>query len=127
MLKIDLAKAFDMVEWSVVLDALQHKGFHSQFLELVHACISTMSYSVNVNGDSYGFFQASRGIRQGCPLSPYLFVIVVNELSLRLHDAMDNAALTGIYLGPGCPQFIRSFLLMILSFVQKLTSNRCKQ
>ena len=59
MLKIDLAKAFDMVEWSVVLDALQHKGFHSQFLELVHACISTMSYSVNVNGDSYGLVEAS--------------------------------------------------------------------
>ena len=123
MLKIDLAKAFDMVEWSVVLDALQHKGFHSQFLELVHACISTMSYSVNVNGDSYGLVEASgKDVR-----FLHIFLSLLLMSSLRLHDAMDNAALTGIYLGPGCPQFIRSFLLMILSFVQRLTSNRCKQ
>ena len=103
MLKIDLAKAFDRIEWSFVLDALRRKGYHGHFIKLVHACISTTSFSINVNGEAYGDFQATRGIRQGCPLSPYLFVLAINELSLRLQDAIENAGLTGVTLGPGCP------------------------
>ena len=103
MLKIDLAKAFDRIEWSFVLDALRRKGYHGHFIKLVHACISTTSFSINVNGEGYGNFQATRGIRQGCPLSPYLFVLAINELSLRLQDAIENAGLTGVTLGPGCP------------------------
>lgn len=103
MLKIDLAKAFDRIEWSFIYDALRRKGYHGQFIQLVHACLSTTSFSVNVNGESSGNFQATRGIRQGCPLSPYLFVLAINELSLRLQDSMDSAELTGVTLGPGCP------------------------
>jgi hypothetical protein len=87
-----------------------------------------MSYSVNVNGDSYGSFKLVEASGKDVRFLRIFCVIAINELSLRLQDAVDNAALTGIYLGPGCPQFIRSFfLLMILSFVQRLTSNRCKQ
>jgi hypothetical protein len=103
MLKIDLAKAFDRIEWSFILNALRRKGYHGHFIKLVHACISSASFSVNVNGETYGNFQAIRGIRQGCPLSPYLFFIAINELSLRLQEALDNANLTGVTLGPGCP------------------------
>ena len=69
----------------------------------MYACISSTCFLVNVNGESYGSFQATRGIRQGCPLSPYLFVLAINELSLRLEEALDNAELTGVTLGPGCP------------------------
>jgi hypothetical protein len=75
MLKIDLAKAFDRIEWSFVLDALRSKGYHGHFIKLVHTCISTTSFSINVNGEAEENFQATRGIRQGCPLSPYLFVL----------------------------------------------------
>ena len=103
MLKIDLAKAFDRIEWSFVLDALRRKGYQGHFIKLVHACISTASFSVNINEESYGHVSATRGIRQGCPQPPYLFVLAINELSIRLQDAMDNAELTGVALGPGCP------------------------
>jgi hypothetical protein len=70
---------------------------------MIHSRISTVAFSINVNGQSFGHFNATRGIRQGCPLSPYLFVIAINELSVRLQRAMDEAELTGITLGPGCP------------------------
>ena len=69
----------------------------------MYAYISSTSFSVNVNGESYGNFLATRGLWQGCPLLPYLFVLAINELSLRLQEALDNADLIGVTLGPGCP------------------------
>jgi hypothetical protein len=61
------------------------------------------TFSVIINGQSFASFNSSRGIRQGCPLSPYLFVLAVNELSLVLQDALHANHLTGISLGPNCP------------------------
>jgi hypothetical protein len=127
MLKIDLAKAFDRIKWSFILNALRRKGYHGHFIKLVHACISSTCFSVNVNGETYGNFRATRGIRQGCPLSPYLFVIAINELSLRLQEALDNANLTGVTLGPGCPLSTLFSLLMISSFVLALICRNYRQ
>jgi hypothetical protein len=58
MLKIDLAKAFDRIEWSFILDAMQLRGYHGHVIKLVYASISSTSFSVNVNGELYGNFQA---------------------------------------------------------------------
>jgi hypothetical protein len=103
MTKIDLAKAFDRIEWHFIASALARKGLHDHFINLVHACISSPTFFVIINGQSYGHFKSSRGIRQGCHLSPYLFVLGVNELSLALQDAMQANRLSGISLGPNCP------------------------
>lgn len=103
MLKIDLAKAFDRLEWHCIVTALERKGLHRHFINLVYACISSPTFFVIINGQSYANFTSSRGIRQGCPLSPYLFVLAVNELSLKLQDALQANHLTGILLGPNCP------------------------
>ena len=84
MLKIDLAKAFDRIEWHFIVNALKRKGLHGHFINLIHACISSPTFSVIINGQSFAHFKSSRGIRQGCPLSPSLFVLAVNELSLAL-------------------------------------------
>jgi hypothetical protein len=90
MLKIDLAKAFDRLEWRFIVSALIRKGFHEHFINLIYACISTPSYSVIINGQPFANFRGERGIRQGCPLSPYLFVLSINELSISLQEAMRN-------------------------------------
>jgi hypothetical protein len=103
MLKIDLAKAFDRIEWCFIVSALARKGLRSHFINLVHACISSPTFSVIINGQSFAKFNSTRGIRQGCPLSPYLFVLAVNELSLMLQDALQANHLSGISLGPNCP------------------------
>jgi hypothetical protein len=73
MLKIDLAKTFDRVEWRFIVSALTQKGLHNHFIYLVYACISSPTFSVIINGQSFAKFNSTRGIRQGCPLSPYLF------------------------------------------------------
>jgi hypothetical protein len=103
MLKIDLAKAFDRLEWNFILAALARKGLHGHFIKLVHSCISSPRFSVIINGQAHASFCSFRGIRQGCPLSPYLFVMAINELSLSLQEALASSQLTGITLGPNCP------------------------
>lgn len=103
MLKIDLAKAFDRLEWNFIVSALTRKGLHEHFINLIYACMSSPVFSVIINGQTFQKFKNSRGIRQGCPLSPYLFVLAINELSLSLNDAMEANNLQGILLGPNCP------------------------
>uniref|UniRef100_A0A8I7B9T8 Reverse transcriptase domain-containing protein n=1 Tax=Hordeum vulgare subsp. vulgare TaxID=112509 RepID=A0A8I7B9T8_HORVV len=86
MLKIDLAKAFDRLEWNFIVSALAGKGLHGHFVNLVHVCISSPSFSVLINGQPSPKFKSFRGIRQGCPMSPYLFVLAINELSILLNE-----------------------------------------
>lgn len=106
LLKIDLAKAFDRLdrlEWSFIFNALVRLGFTTNFINLIHTCISTSSLVILVNDESTEYFHPQRGLRQGCPLSPYLFVIAINELSIRLQEALHNDNLSGITLGEGAP------------------------
>jgi hypothetical protein len=70
---------------------------------LIHACISSPTFSVIINGQPFAKFKGDRGIRQGCPLSPYLFVLAINELSIALQEAMSTNSFAGIKLGPNCP------------------------
>lgn len=86
-IKFDISKAFDTVKWSFIVDILRAMGLPDQFIHWVYVCISTASFSVSVNGDLEGFFFSSRGIRQGCSLSPYLYVIINDVLSKMLNVA----------------------------------------
>uniref|UniRef100_A0A453I0W1 Reverse transcriptase domain-containing protein n=1 Tax=Aegilops tauschii subsp. strangulata TaxID=200361 RepID=A0A453I0W1_AEGTS len=96
MLKIDLAKAFDRLDWNFIGSALTRKGLHSHFINLIYACISSPTFSVLINGQPSHKFRCSRGIRQGYPMSYYLFVIAINELSLALNEALAAQHLQGI-------------------------------
>src|ERR1044071_5434595 len=103
MLKIDLDKAFDRIELNFIVAALLRKGLHGNFVNLIHACISSPTFSVIINGQPTERFKSKRGIRQGCPLSPYLFVLAINELSIGLNEALQSNHLQGISLGHNCP------------------------
>lgn len=70
ILKIDLEKAFDKIEWSFIRNTLIYFGFAHNIINLIMSCVSTSSISILVNGDHTEFFQPSRGIRQGDPMSP---------------------------------------------------------
>jgi hypothetical protein len=103
ILKIDLAKAFDRLKWNFISEALTRLGLNANFINLIHTCISTSSLAALVNDEPTEYFQPQRGLRQGCPLSPYLFVIAINELSIRLQDALHNHNLFGISLREDAP------------------------
>ncbi|WVZ98047.1 hypothetical protein U9M48_043530 [Paspalum notatum var. saurae] len=110
MLKIDLAKAFDRIKWSFISRAPTRRGFSDHFCRLVHQCISTPSFYVIINEQPYCDFSSQRAIRQGCPLSPNLFVLAINELSISLQEAMQNEKIKGITLGYNYPS-IHSLML----------------
>ena len=88
-IKFDISKAFDMVRWSFITSVLKAMGLPAQFILWIRVCISTAAFSVSINGSLEGFFTSARGIRQGCSLSPYLYVILNNVLSKMLNKAAE--------------------------------------
>uniref|UniRef100_A0A2N9FH95 Reverse transcriptase domain-containing protein n=1 Tax=Fagus sylvatica TaxID=28930 RepID=A0A2N9FH95_FAGSY len=91
--KLDIEKAYDHVKWEFLIYLLRRCGFPGKWCNWIWFCISTVQFSILVNGSPQGFFASSRGLRQGDPLSPLLFVIVMETLS-RL---MDRATIWWLY------------------------------
>ena len=96
MLKVDLRKAFDCVRWDFIIATLRAIDIPESYLRLISECLSTASFSVSVNGVTGGFFQSTKGIRQGDPLSPYLFVLAMEALS-RLLLSRYEAGIIGFH------------------------------
>lgn len=86
-IKTDISKAYDRVEWDF-LEALFHKmSFHSQWIVWIMGCVRSVSYSVLLNGQSYGHITPRRGIRQGDPLSHFLFIMCAEALVHKMNQA----------------------------------------
>ncbi|XP_070665958.1 secreted RxLR effector protein 78-like [Malus domestica] len=80
-IELDMAKANDRVEWGFLIEVMGNLGFHPKFCEWIRECISTVSYSVMVNGVPSSYFRPEMGLRQGDPMSPFLFLICAEALS----------------------------------------------
>jgi len=97
--KLDLEKPYDHVNWDFLLYLLQRCGLGEKWRDWIHFCISTVRFSILVNGTPLGFFSSSRGLRQGDYLCPLLFVVVMEALSRMLTAALDQGNLTGFSVG----------------------------
>jgi hypothetical protein len=79
--KLDLSKAYDRVDWLFLEEALIKLGFDTKWISWVMVCVKTVRYSIRLNGVLLDPFTPSRGLRQGDPLSPFLFLSVAEGLS----------------------------------------------
>lgn len=102
LLKIDMSKAFDRVSWLYIKMLLIHLGFPLALINWIMACIMIPSYSVLINGSASHFFHSERGLRQGCPLSPLLFFLVMEGLSRLIIAAKREGSLSGIRIIDDC-------------------------
>lgn len=100
MAKIDLGKAYDRIKWSFIGLVLKSCGFLTQFRRLIFGCLSSVQYNLLVNGNVEGEIEPSRGLHQGDPLSPYLFILCIEVLS-QLLDI--NGDIQGIKFGKDIP------------------------
>ena len=87
VLKLDLVKAFDRVNWTFVRLLILQISVPLEGMNWIMGFLVSTNFSVLINGTPSSFFVASRGIRQGCPLSPLLFLLVVEQLSLIIKDS----------------------------------------
>ncbi|GJX30763.1 beta-glucosidase BoGH3B-like protein [Tanacetum coccineum] len=93
--KIDFEKAFDSISWDYVLQIMKFMGFHGSWISWIRGCLNHATSSVLVNGSPTNEFHLSRGLRQGDPLSPFLFIIAMEGL----HVAIEDAIAAGLYRG----------------------------
>ncbi|XP_052623926.1 uncharacterized protein LOC128134194 [Lactuca sativa] len=90
-LKIDIQKAYDTVDWKFLKRILLEFGFHPIMVNWIMACTSSTWFMMNFNGEDHGYFEGKRGLRQGDPLSPYLFTLVMEVFNLLLLKKIDDS------------------------------------
>ena len=102
-IKLDISRAYDRVEWGNLQRVMEKMGFHAKWVQLIMACITTTHFSILVNGNPTSYILPSRGLRQGEPLSPYLFLFCVEELTALLKKVETNGIIRGVVASRGGP------------------------
>jgi ribonuclease HI len=108
-LKLDMSKAYDRLEWNFLEAVMRRMGFEHHWILLIMQCLKSVRYSILVNGQPVGDIRPSRGIRQGDPLSPYLFILCAEALSSLLHHAESTGWLAGVPTSPKGPRLNHLF------------------
>lgn len=90
-LKIDLHKAYDTLDWNFLKKTLELFGFHRTMVGWIMTCVTTTQFTLNVNGERIGYFYGGRGLRQGDPISPYLFTMAMEVFNLLMKKNIRDA------------------------------------
>src|SRR6185312_16125587 len=96
-------KAYDRVEWNFLSAMMSHLGFHQSWVDSVMRLVSSVSFSVLFNGERLQSFKPTRGLRQGDPISPYLFLLTAEGLSGLINSKSQSSVLNGIKVAASAP------------------------
>ncbi|KAJ4787196.1 RNA-directed DNA polymerase (reverse transcriptase)-related family protein [Rhynchospora pubera] len=102
-LKVDLSKAFDKLSWPYIFSVLEMYGLPRNYIDWVKACVTSARFAILINGAADGFIKPTRGVRQGCSLSPYLFILALDVLSRYLQFMVQKREIKGVQLARGAP------------------------
>lgn len=97
--KLDIEKAFDQLNWSYIISILRQMEFNERWIKWITFNISKVKYSILINRSLVGFFSPQRVLRQGDPLSPFLVIIPMEELSKLLDKAKQMQQINGFDVG----------------------------
>ncbi|KAL5864270.1 hypothetical protein ACOSQ3_001784 [Xanthoceras sorbifolium] len=124
-LKLDMAKAYDHVEWvflELIMDCL---GFSRKWIDLILQCVTIVTYSFLVNGEVVGNLTLTRGLRRGNLLTSYLFIICSEGFSSLIEDAEIQGQISGLRCGRYGPRISHLFFAVDRLFFFRATYNDC--
>uniref|UniRef100_A0A803P4L4 Reverse transcriptase domain-containing protein n=1 Tax=Cannabis sativa TaxID=3483 RepID=A0A803P4L4_CANSA len=98
-LKLDMSKAYDRVEWGFLEEMMKCLGYDERWITKIMGCVKTVTFSVLLNGEARGHIIPERGLRQGDPLSPFLFLICLEGLSCLINEASRANKIHGLQFG----------------------------
>ena len=101
--KLDFQKVYDCLEWNFLIIVLKAFGFSVKFTSLIHQCLSTVQFSILLSGGQCPSFIPSRGIRQGDPISPYLFILGSEVLCRLINKEISPGRLSAIKVSGNAP------------------------
>jgi hypothetical protein len=116
VLKLDMMKAYDRFDWSFLRLVLLQIGLEA--IDWIMGCVISTNLSFLINGSPFGFFRRSRVLRQECPLSPLLYLIIVEGLSTIVLNLVEEGKIEGVSVANGV-RITHFFLWMILSYLEK--------
>lgn len=126
VLKLDMSKAYDRVKWAYMEKVLEKMSFHERWVKLMMVCITTASYSVLINGEPHGEITPTRGLRQGDPLSPYLFLMCTKGLHGLISKAANDGDIEGVSICRNGPKLTRLLFANDSLIFYKSSESECQ-
>ncbi|KAJ3696581.1 hypothetical protein LUZ61_000286 [Rhynchospora tenuis] len=103
MLKADVNKAFDKIDWDFLHRAMQHLNVPPKITTIMFHSYRKAKVTININGKGDGFIKPTQGLRQGCPMSPYAFIIAMEIMSRIFNLAKNEGILKGVKVAHTSP------------------------
>ena len=126
-LKLDMSKAYNWVKWIFLEKILLKMGFQASWVGLIVECITTVSYSILMNGEPKGLIQPSRGLRQGDPFSPYLLLFCAKGLNALITKAVEVGEVIGFLICKRGPKITHLFFADDCLLFCRSTLEECKK